>query len=732
MFDHGPRMLHRGRLIGLLAFFAAVMLAFTAVLYDTQITNGEDYLAQSVRTITNTRTVEAARGILTDRSGQVLVGNRQTYNLTFDPDELEADEDLNDAVLRLVRLLRRQGLEWEDNLPVSRDAPYLYTLEDAGSTQRGRFVTFLREKLKLVSSILTASDLTDGALESAGLTPAVLMAEMRRAFSIPEDWPEQDARDVLGVLYELTIRTLINTTDYIMLQDLDTSLLALLNDGNYRGAVIAPATAREYRTAYAAHILGTVGGIENYTQELKDQGYAFNDVIGRSGAESAFESWLRGTDGREVISTDSDGRITNRYYTTEPQPGSTVALTIDLPFQEAVENALAATVSRMNEADGNDTRGAGAAVIEVGTGAVLSLASYPTYDLATYKQNFSAISADPANPMLNRATNGAYPPGSTFKPLTAVAALESGVITPTTKVRTLGQYTYYAPSYQPACWLYNSYGRTHGSIDVTEAINVSCNYFFYEVGRLTGIETLNKYALAFGLGENTGIEIGDRAGVLAGPDYCQKSGKPWSGGQLISASIGQSYNLFTPLQLANYIATLVSGGEHYEAHLLKEVTDLHTGEVLYTQPDTPKNTVEISDSTLEAVKAGMHKLTTEGSLASYFSKCVVDAGAKTGTAQISQDVKNNGVFVCFAPYDDPEIAVAIVIEQGGSGAALASTAVEIINAYFADEIAPEDVAPGEDAPASVTPETLPDTALPEENAPAVPVDPTEEANLPNA
>ena len=687
MFEQETPKLNRSRLVLLVCFFLAVLTAYVGVLYDTQITHGDEYITRSVHTITHTETVEAARGILTDRNGQPLVVNRQTYDLTFDPDLLGEEDDLNLAILRLVELLRSRNLIWQDTLPVSAGSPYVYLLEDAGSTQRSRFVTFLRDKMELVSPILTTADLSADALTSAGLSPEVLLREMRTKYAIPEDWSEEDARAVLGILYELTIRELIHTTDYILLKDIDSTLLTLLNDGNYLGAEVVASTVREYSTTYAAHILGTMGGIENYTQEWKDQGYAFNDSVGRSGAEAAFESWLKGSDGKQVVATNSDGKITDRYYTVEPKPGNTVELTIDLDFQKAVEDALGATVSKMSANDGNTTRGAGAAVVEVGTGAVLALASYPTYDLSTYNQNYTALSQDPAKPMLNRATQGRYPPGSTFKPLTAVAALETRVITPSQKIKTLGRYTYYAPTYQPACWIFNSYGSTHGSINVVDAINVSCNYFFYEVGRLTGITALNEYARAFGLGEHTGIEIGDSAGILAGPDYCKSVGINWSDGQTIAAAIGQSYNLFTPLQLANYIATLVSGGEHYEAHLLKTVTTSDGSEVLYTQPDTPKNTVEMQDSTLKAVKDGMHRLTTTGSLASYFSKCVVDAGAKTGTAQISEEVKNNGVFVCFAPFDDPEIAVAIVIEQGGSGAALASTGVEILNAWFtADQI----------------------------------------------
>ena len=300
MFEQDPPKLHRGRITALLCFFLTVLMAFAGVLYDTQITNGDQDLAQSVHTITKTRTVDASRGIITDRNGRELVGNRQTYDLTFDTAALGKEDDLNTAVLRLVQLLRRQGLEWEDNLPVSRAWPYAYLLEETGSTQRSRFITFLRQKLKLVSSTMTTAHLSGDALASAGLSADVLIAEMREAYAIPDAWTAQDARDVLGVLYELTIRELINTTDYIMLRDLDTSLLALIKDGSYLGASILSSTAREYKTDYAAHILGTVGGIENYTQELKDQGYAYNDIIGRSGAEAAFESYLKGTDGKPL------------------------------------------------------------------------------------------------------------------------------------------------------------------------------------------------------------------------------------------------------------------------------------------------------------------------------------------------------------------------------------------------------------------------------------------------
>jgi penicillin-binding protein 2 len=687
MPEKKQREASRARLNTLAGFLLAVLLCYAGVLYNTQIVHGQEYLEQSVRTITKQETVEASRGIITDRYGRELVSNRQTYNLTFDAGLLNDGDDENASILRLIQLCRSKGLTWSDNLPITSAPPYAYQVDSVSNTQKGRFVKFL-QSIKLVSTDITSSAVSAKMLTSAGLTADILVSDMRQEFAIPADWSDADARAVLGVLYELSVRKLVNTSAYVMVEDIDSATVALLNDGRYAGAKVTASSVRQYQTDYAAHILGSVGRIfeEDYAA-LKEKGYAMDDLVGKSGTESAFEDYLRGTDGTRVVSTNSEGKITSELYSKQPKPGDTVELTIDLNLQKTTEDALAATVSKMTAAD-QITRGAGAAVIQVGTGDILALASYPTYSLSTYAQDYNTLKNDPANPLFDRATQGTYPPGSTFKPCTAVAALESGAITPETKILDKGIYTYYAPTYQPKCWIYSAYGITHGWVNVTKAITVSCNYFFYEVGRLTGIKTLNEYSRAFGLGEHTGIEIGDSAGTLAGPDYAKSAGLTWTDGQTIAAAIGQSYNLFTPLQLSNYIATLVSGGKHYPAHLLKEVKTYDNSNMVYAESNEPENDLQISDSTLKAVKEGMHALTTPGgSLYSYFSKCVVDAGAKTGTAQLGSNIKNNGVFICFAPYDKPQIAVAIVIEKGGSGSALASTAVEILNSYFSsDEI----------------------------------------------
>ena len=348
-------------------------------------------------------------------------------------------------------------------------------------------------------------------------------------------------------------------------------------------------------------------------------------------------------------------------------------LTIDLNFQSQVEDCLAETVTRLN-ADGDEKRGAGAAVVRVGTGEVLALASYPSYDLATFRrteENYVAVSSDPQAPLFNRAAEGKYPPGSTLKPFTAMAALLDGKVTLKEKIKDTGSWRYpgdEANSYAN-CWKRSG----HGNLNVTGAITNSCNYFFAEMGYRLEMEGLRKYLVQFGLGEKTGIEIPETAGLL--PENPQGQNQaPW-------AAFGQSNQLYSPLQLANYVATLVSGGKHCQAHLLKTAKTYDNSEVVAVGNTEPINEIDISDENLRAVKEGMKGL-VEGTLSPYFRNCVVSAGAKTGTSQVRADTKNHGVFVCFAPYDDPEIAVAIAIERADAGAALASTAVNILNAYF--------------------------------------------------
>lgn len=650
------------RVIALLVFFGAFLLLFAAVLYDAQILHGGENRAKSISSNAASETVTASRGIITDRNGKVLVSNRLAYTLVFDRSGFDDDAALNAAILRLVQLCEETGTGWNDTLPIGRV---------------GNFLRYSNARSETFDKFIEKNDLTSGA------SGRQLLSELRELYHVDESLSEREARLIVGVRYELHSRD-----SYTFAEDVSTEVLSLITDGRYEGVTIRTASARVYNTALAAHILGTIGPIwqEEWSSSedtgyvgYADKGYSMNDLVGKDGVEKAFESYLRGTDGRRLITTDETGKITGELYTREPQPGGTVALTLDIDLQADVEAALAETISGMIDKDSNE-RGGAAAVVSVGTGEVLALASYPTYDLSTFNEDYDELVNDQRLPMFNRATQGIYAPGSTFKMVTAVAALESGIITPSSIIQDRGIYTYYKDP-QPMCWIYSQTGSTHGRINVSQAITDSCNYFFYEVGRLTGIRTLDSYASQFGLGQSTGIEIGDSSGVLASPEWAESHDQEWTDGQTITAAIGQSYNLFTPLQLANYVATLVGGGDHYQAHLLKNVKAYDNSRLLYMYDDKPMNTVEISDSTLSAVTRGMHELTVSGSVAYAFENCVVSAGAKTGSAQVGTDIAN-GVFVAYAPYEKPEIAVAIVIEKGGSGAALANTAVEIINSWF--------------------------------------------------
>ena len=654
---------YRRRLIVILSFLVAALVCFGVVLFNYQIVNGDEYRALSVAGTAKREVVETSRGIITDRNGKVLVSNRLAYTLKFSDSDFGKDQAAcNDAVWRLIELCRAEGVEWIDPLPLTAEAPYTLSTESPGKT----FISWLKTN-KLAYTGESTVTLTASSDE--------VMAALRKVYNIDDGYTDQQARLIAGVRYGAKI-----SGGYVFAEDVPVRVISQVVDGHYAGVSTGTSSQRVYNTTYAAHILGRVSRIfaedwDNY----KDKGYSMDALVGKGGVEEAFESYLHGTNGVKLVTTDKNGKVTGELYAKEPQPGNTVALTIDLDLQKVTEDSLAEKIGSMEQRDGL-TRGGAAAVVSVGTGEVLALASYPTYDLSQWDEMYDTWNKDTVGRhMFNRATDGTYAPGSTFKLCSAVAALESGIVTPSTTIVDRGIYTYYTFP-QPKCWIYNSYGGTHGAVNVSQAITVSCNYFFYEVGRLMGIKTLDSYATQFGLGQHTGIEIGDSAGVLASPEYAEKIGETWTDGQTITAAIGQSYNLFTPLQLANYVATLVSGGDHYEAHLLKSAKSFDNSSVVYAYNKAPINHVDMADSTLEAVKKGARGLAT-GSLSYVFRNCVVDVGCKTGTAETSQKL-TNGCFVAFAPYDDPQIAVCVVAEQGGGGANLAPVALDIINAYF--------------------------------------------------
>ena len=515
------------------------------------------------------------------------------------------------------------------------------------------------------------------------------MEELRVYYEIDPALSDAEARDLIGVRYELTLRSReITYTAYVFAQDVQMPFIVKVTEAGLAGVSIDTTSTRVYNTPYAAHVLGRVTGIysgeEDYYQDL---GYSLDAKVGRGGVEQAFESYLHGTPGRRSIETDDQGKVVSgdeNWAVDEatgevlaPDPGDNVVLTLDIKLQEVVERALANGIEGLAS---EDTRGGAAVVVDM-TGGVLASASYPTYDPSTYGQSYNTLANDPLSPLLNRATQGLYPPGSTFKMVTGLAGLEEGIIEPDTEILDTGRYRFYQ-DYQPMCWYYRDYGLTHGLETVTEAIRDSCNVFFFDVGRRLGDNVLAEYAAAFGLGEPTGIEIAESTGRMDCEETTLSLGIPWYDGLTLPISIGQGNSQFTPLQLANYVATLANGGTHYAAHLLKEVKSSDYSEVTYQYEPQVLNELDLDPENLSAVTEGMLLMTTEGSARSYFANLDIPVAAKSGSAQVSSATESNSLFVCFAPYDDPEIALAIVVERGGSGSLLSSIAVEILEYYF--------------------------------------------------
>ena len=504
------------------------------------------------------------------------------------------------------------------------------------------------------------------------------------------DLDPEDARAAAGVLYELYLRStgVYQANEYVFAQEVDIDFISRVKEQSLPGVVIEATTVRQYHTPYAAHLLGRVTPIfpeevEYYTS-LDEDGdgvpdYSLNDTVGRDGVEQAFESYLRGNPGMRTVERNTEGKIVSETWLEEPEPGGNVVLTLDIGLQGYVEQVLAASVPAIDVEE--ETGGAACVVLDVDTAEVLTCASYPTYDITRYNADYNQYASDPTMPLLNRALQGLYAPGSTFKMVTAVAGLETGIIEPDTEIEDLGRYTYWS-SPQPMCWIYWQRGTTHGWINVSEAIEVSCNYFFYEVGREVGIDVLVDYATRFGLGQYTGIELFEEKGVMASPEFTESLGGTWYEGSVLSVAIGQESSQFTPVQLANYIATLVNGGTRNAVHLLKEVKSGDFSQVEYTYEPQVLGTIEIETENLQAVKAGMLALTTQGSVSQHFRDLPFQAGGKTGSAQVDDQTDANAIFVCFAPYDDPEVALALVVERGGSGSELGAMAADILSYYF--------------------------------------------------
>ena len=697
------------------SLLALLLVGFILVLYNLQIVKGDEYRAASTVKIANTVTVEAARGEILDRYGRSLVGNRATYEITLNSSLMGAEAERNANLMELITICRENDLEWTDTLPISKDAPFTYTDENAlvYTNSEGKV------KFSYLGSLLNALPLGDKILpnrwDSDDLAAASSVADLgegptaeevidglRQYFLIDESLSDADARALIGVLYELNLRSQnVKQTEYIFAQDVDIDVISAVKERSLTGVNISATTVRQYNTTSAAHLLGRVGSIQSANWETyKAKGYNMNDKVGIDGMEAAFEDYLRGKSGTLIQEMNTSGKVVSESWMVddetgeamEPEPGNHVMTTLDLRLQEKVEEVLANTIESLA-----DTKEKGAIIVQsVNDGGILAMASYPTYDLSTVYSSTEAYQAalnDPRKPFVNRATSEIYYPGSTFKPLVAIAALEEGLVTPTEEIQDTGalqlpeEEHYPYGDYHPQCWIYRQYRGTHGWENMADALRDSCNIYFYTLGHRLGIDKIDEYAAMFGLGQKTGLELSEAEGYVAGPETSAMLGQEWYGGNLLSAAIGQDNTKITMLQLSNYIATLVNGGNRYQTHLLKTVKSSDFSETVYEYEAQPVETLDLDPAYVEAVKKGMWEVANdeESTVDQYLSNLAVEVGAKTGSAQVSADENANAVFVLFAPYDDPEIVISMVVEGGASGANLASAAGEIVNYYFGSE-----------------------------------------------
>ena len=674
------------------AIFALIICFFGFKLYDLQVVDSEKR-KDNVKTFTTITRVKAARGDILDCNGNVLVTNRASYDLVFNHYVILSAEDTNQRLLQLIQVCRAQEIDYFDHMPVSAEAPFVYTSEEYNATWQGYFQAYLTNK---------------GSLDS-DISAPLLIKKLRDLYKIPEEWSDNDARAVIGLRYELDLRNgITNLPNFVFVEDASSEELAAILELNLPGLKTEASTVRVYSTQYAAHILGYVGAMDKeqweYYKNLTDQVYSMDAQVGQTGFELAFEEYLHGTDGWRVDVTYVDGTLKEQYYQKDangkeqkPVAGRNVEVTIDLDLQRAAEESMAELIAQLRasgeEVDGSDVEGGAVVVMDTKTGRVLACASYPTYDPAKYFEEYNSLLEQDFNPLFNRALQAQYPPGSTYKMSMVVAGIDSGTIGYGTYLEDKGAFTKYSP-FVVNCLRWTQSHRTHGYVNAVTALQDSCNYFFYDIADRMNILSIDSTAKGLGLGEATGVELYEKLGYRANAENkallyansTEAGATNWYPADQLMASIGQSINQFTPMQLCVYTNTLANRGVRYKATFLNRVMSADYRDLVYENAPVVLSTMEISDSAYRAYTEGMRAVVTNGTAKSIFANYPVAVAAKTGTAQHSgsKDASDNGAFVCYAPYDDPEISIAVYGEKAGHGSTMGQIAKAILDAYYSN------------------------------------------------
>ena len=665
----------RYNIITILVYIVGIVLIVQ--LFNLQIVNGKEYRETSNTRLSRETVVKAARGSIKDRTGNLLVTTKMGFNVDLYKTKIDT-ATLNKTILNTIRILESNKDKYINNLPIKVN-PFEFENQDEETQKKWK----------------KGNDINENA------TAEECFYSLKKEYKIEQE-DISEAYKIMVVRYEIARNGYSSIRPVTIAKDVSRASAVKLGEQSIYFPGISATT--EPLVSYpsgslASHILGYVGNITQAELDGREDTYGINDVIGKVGIQYVFEEYLRGQNGIKQLDMSVDGNITDEYITKEAVAGSDVILTIDANLQAVTEKALVNNIKKIASGGFSKTSEAkaGAAVVmNVKTGEILAMASYPDYEPELFVNGISQKKLDEYNKgdnIFNRAISGVYAPGSTFKMITAIAGLETGAITPTEKINDVGVYK---KAHEPACWIWNSYGMTHGWLNVTDAIIHSCNYFFYEVGYRVTIDNIAKYAKYYGLGQKTNVELPmEESGVVATRDKAKERGDEWQIGETLSAAIGQSYNSYTPIQMAKYISMLANGGKPIDVSIVKSVIDVNGNQISKEEitkfvnaklglEKQEKEDLNIKKENLEAILKGMKGVTSEegGTAYSTFADFNIELGGKTGSAQTDVNGKVNGWFVGFAPYDEPEVAVVVLVENAGSGSYTAEVARDILQEYF--------------------------------------------------
>ncbi len=671
------------RLLALGGVVFVVFLCYLYLLLRVQIGQGAEYLAQAEAGTVREQVIKAARGEVVDRYGRPMGVNRSCYNVVLDGAYLPSGTEANQIILKLIDLLEECGEEWVDQLPITESRPFAF--EEGFETEIAQ-----AKKQFALNEYSTSEDVMYWAAQRYQLgeydteADLYILRDKKDPDVVAASYTPQQARRIAGVRYGMELIDFGVASTYTFAEDVEIDTVTRVEERDYDmpGVAVEESAIRDYVSGdLAPHIIGQVGRIykEEY-EELKSKGYRMDDMVGKEGVEKYFEDYLRGQDGTRRITLDSRGKVVSVSESEPAIPGNTVVLTLDKDLQRVAQDALEKQIKHLQatapEGEGREANAGAVVVIENKTGDILACATYPTYDINEYRSNYSQLLQDEAKPLWNRALLGTYAAGSTFKPAVAVAGLSEGVISPNETIYCGGVYTELG-SYQPRCLYVN------GPITVRGALQVSCNIFFYETGLRLGIEKLDAYCAQFGLGEPTGIEIGEAIGQVSSPEVKERvePGTPWYPADTVQSSIGQLYNQFTPLQLANYAATIGNRGRRMDVNIVRSVKSYNMDETIWENEPTVVQQVDGTAEAFEVTIEGMEMATAPGGTSySYWGDYPMTIASKTGTPETKQ--YPNSTYICFGPAEDPEISVAVVIEKGWHGYTGAPVARAIFDAYF--------------------------------------------------